>query len=1056
MFALLPIVPPIIAGKKVVVMLYPEKETPVLTPELFRSPGPEYRAAPFWAWNCALRQETLNRQIDCMKEMGFGGFHMHVRVGLETEYLSDPYMALIRGCVEKAKETDMLAWLYDEDKWPSGFAGGLVTKDPTLREKFLLFTLRPYGEGTVQTVDDSSARADRAENGTLLGRYAVTLDDAGCLAAYRRLAEGETAPEGAALRYAYLETQTPSAWFNLQSYVDTLSPAAMRKFIEVTHEQYLSAVGADFGGTVPAIFTDEPQFARKQTLADPFLPQDVILPWTTDFCRTYQETFGEDILDFLPELFWELPAGVSAARWRYHDHVAERFASAFADTVGQWCGEHNIMLTGHMMEEDNLHSQTAALGDCMRSYRSFQLPGIDMLCDGRNLNTAKQAQSACHQYARPGVLSELYGVTNWDFPFRRHKLQGDWQAALGVSVRVPHLYWVSMRGEAKRDYPASIGHQSPWYREYAYLEDHFARISSAMTRGNPVVRIGVVHPVESYWLHWGPNAQTKAVRDELDERFSQLTDWLLFHQLDFDFICESLLPGQFDPDGEGFAVGAMRYDVVIVPNLETIRSATLAALRQFRAKGGTVLFAGNLPDCVDAEATRDALDFALETPKSLCPWSRVELLRALEPWREISLTKNGVPVHNVISQLRQDGDARWLFLCHVFDEKKYFVTDARQYEIRLRGAWSAETYDTLTGEISSCPARIVRGWTVLPWRAYPQDSLLLKCTPAAEDSPLPSGGRKSKALPGNRRTPLPGKLPVTLQEPNVLVLDQPRWSLDGGDWQPEEEILRIGDRCKKMLGFENEIARGCQPWVLRGDPAARPSHSLRLRYVISSAVSAAPVTLAAEDLETLRITWNGAEIPARAAGWYVDEAIQTVVLGPLRGGENLLELEIPFGKITPTEVCYLLGDFGAEVRGRFASVIAPVRELAFGDWTGQGLPFYGGSVTYHAVIQGAGSPLALEVPHFTLPVLGVDLDGARRGVIAISPWRCDLGSPPAGDHALDIVAFGNRLNTFGMLHNANFTETWVGPNCWREHGCHWTYEYRLTPSGILVAPEIQG
>ena len=79
------------------------------------------------------------------------------------------------------------------------------------------------------------------------------------------------------------------------------------------------------------------------------------------------------------------------------------------------------------------------------------------------------------------MLSELYGVTNWDFDFRGHKLQGDWQAALGVTVRVPHLTWTSMAGEAKRDYPASIGSQSPWYREYSYLEDHFARVTTAMT-----------------------------------------------------------------------------------------------------------------------------------------------------------------------------------------------------------------------------------------------------------------------------------------------------------------------------------------------------------------------------------------------------------------------------------------------------------------------------------------------------------------------------------------------------------------------------------------------
>lgn len=53
-----------------------------------------------------------------------------------------------------------------------------------------------------------------------------------------------------------------------------------------------------------------------------------------------------------------------------------------------------------------------------------------MLYDSRELNTAKQAQSVVHQYGREGMLSELYGVTGWEFDFRGHKLAGDWQAAL--------------------------------------------------------------------------------------------------------------------------------------------------------------------------------------------------------------------------------------------------------------------------------------------------------------------------------------------------------------------------------------------------------------------------------------------------------------------------------------------------------------------------------------------------------------------------------------------------------------------------------------------------
>ena len=158
-----------------------------------------------------------------------------------------------------------------------------------------------------------------------------------------------------------------------------------------------------------------------------------------------------------------------------------------------------------------------------------------------------------------------------------------------------------MNGEAKRDYPASIGHQSAWYPEYSFIEDHFARVNTAMTRGKADIRIGVIHPIESYWLHYGPNDQTFAVREQLDTYFDDITNWLLYGTLDFDYICESLLPEQYKPTEKGFTIGEMCYDVVIVPGCETLRSTTLAALREFAAKGGKIIMMGSAPTLIDAK-----------------------------------------------------------------------------------------------------------------------------------------------------------------------------------------------------------------------------------------------------------------------------------------------------------------------------------------------------------------------------------------------------------------------------------------------------------------------
>src|SRR6187455_1211353 len=105
--------------------------------ELFLEPTMEYRGKPFWSWNGKLDREELIRQIQVMKEMGFGGFFMHSRTGLVTEYLGTEWFELINACADEAEKLGMEAWLYDEDRWPSGTAGGIVTQEPKFRLKFI-------------------------------------------------------------------------------------------------------------------------------------------------------------------------------------------------------------------------------------------------------------------------------------------------------------------------------------------------------------------------------------------------------------------------------------------------------------------------------------------------------------------------------------------------------------------------------------------------------------------------------------------------------------------------------------------------------------------------------------------------------------------------------------------------------------------------------------------------------------------------------------------------------------------------------------------------------
>lgn len=233
------------------------------------------------------------------------------------------------------------------------------------------------------------------------------------------------------------------------------------------------------------------------------------------------------------------------------------------------------------------------------------------------------------------------------------------QMGLGVTVRVPHLSWVSMKGEAKRDYPASIGYQSPWWKDYAYVEDHLARVCTALTRGKPVVRVGVIHPIESYWLHWGPEDQTSGVRQERNRQFQSLTQWLLMGSIDFDFISESLLPSLCPQGDAPLKVGEMAYDAIVVPACETLRSTTLARLEAFRQAGGRLIFLGDAPELEDAVPSRRGR--ALWQASAHAAFSQKAVLEALRDVRIVDIRNaDGTRTDNLLHQLRRDGDGLFL------------------------------------------------------------------------------------------------------------------------------------------------------------------------------------------------------------------------------------------------------------------------------------------------------------------------------------------------------------------------------------------------------------
>ncbi|MBO5293947.1 MAG: hypothetical protein J6B71_01670 [Clostridia bacterium] len=1027
-------------------MLYKKNGKQKLERELFEHPTSEYRGTPFWAWNTKLEKGELLRQIDEMKSMGFGGYHIHSRAGMATEYLGRDFMDMVKLCNEKAKQEGMLTWLYDEDRWPSGCAGGFVTRNPKYRQKFILFTQHQKTD----TVD----RQTGYETGKpyLLASYDVSLNADGTLNHYKRISEDAVA--AGTKWYVYVCTPELTGRYNGQTYVDTMDEEAIAEFLRITYDAYYREIGKDFGKSVPAIFTDEPQFCLKQTLAFAESQQEITLPWTHTFAESFKETYGTDLLEHLPQLLWDLPNGKpSRVRVCYHDHACERFTRAFMDQCGAWCRAHGIALTGHVMREDFLAWQTEALGETMRTYRGFDIPGIDVLCDETLFATAKQCQSVVHQKGAEAMLSELYGVTGWDFDFRHHKYQGDWQAALGVTVRVPHLTWMCMKGCAKRDYPASIGYQSAWYSEYSHIEDHFARVNTAMTRGTPIVRVAVIHPIESFWLHYGPSENTAEAREQLQYNFDCVTNWLLRGTVDFDYISESLLPEQYRKTEDAtLGVGKMQYDAVIVPGLETIRSTTLEALETFVSKGGKLIFMGACPKFADAEES--------DRPKKLydrahkIPFSSVALLDAVKEEREVMIRDGeGKMTDNLICQMRRDGNGKWLFVAHARTAKQPYGYQRgdnslvpQELRITVKGEYKPMLYDTISGEILPVAFCLRDGNTVISKTVYESDSLLLRLEECEHtpDAVMPTAKRRVI-----KKIDFKEKAEYSLSEDNVMVLDMAELSFDGKTWGALEEILRIDKKLRDERGYPLVNGRDMQPWLM---PKEKITEFPYLRFTFESEIEA-PCRLACEEL--CELIFNGDVLPiSYDGGYYTDRTIRTVSMPNLKKGQNELVVRVPFGKTVSMENMFLLGSFGVRVEGCRCVVTKLPEKLCFQSLTTQGMTFYGANLTYKTAFElDRDGDIVVRAERYLGALLSVRIDGKDMGKIVFSPYRLLCKGLKAGKHTLELTFHGTRVNSFNALHNCGNSD-WIGNDFWYSTENAWSYEYCLKEIGVLKSPVI--
>ena len=1009
----------------------------------FKNPDNTLRGKPFWAWNGKLEKEELLRQIQVMKEMGFGGFFMHSRVGLETEYLGEEWFKLIEACTEKAVELDMEPWLYDEDRWPSGTAGGKVTEKPEYRMKFLRLLKK----------EDDSADEDLYE----IARFKAEYSDLN-LKNY-----SSTEHDNWDLKFVVSEAKRDS-FYNGNTFVNTLSKEATDYFIKITHGKYKEKIPEKLFSSIKGIFTDEPHRGPLMSSFGGHLKNpEWGVPWCDDLADEYKKRFSDDILERLPELFFNMKGEkVSKIKWQFVELLQQLFLERFIVPVNEWCKKNNFILTGHVLQEDNLTGQTIMSGSVMRAYEHMEYPGIDVLGQfNKNFWLAKQLSSVARQTGKKWMLSELYGCTGWHMDFQGHKEVGDWQALFGVNLRCPHISWYTMKGQAKRDYPASILHQSGWWKDYNKVENYFARLSLILMQGDPECSVLVINPIESVWaqIHPGWNQGLRPGNEDieaLEKSYTKTFNLLMENKIDFDYGDENHIKeyGRVLNGNETFLnLNNSSYKYVIVSGLTTIRSSTLSVLENFQNKGGKIFLMGTPPEYCDALKSDRAIKLFEKTEKL----NKENIHSILNRQKLIRVSDaKGKIIKDIYLQIRKTEDRHFFVLLNTNREKIFRNVKIQLYISGFLNEWQIRTGDVYklsndSKEIHEIALDFHPGQEHI----FSVDKFDSQLKESKKNFILPRKDEQKEIL--LQQT----DFEYELKDLNVLVLDYASHKINDGEWSKEKEILKTDIAIRDFFKIARRSGQMLQPWfVSKKEIKKLGKVFIKFNFNVTHKPEG-PLWLALENSENLKVELNGNKINLdKEKEHWIDICFFKVPVNPdfIKIGVNQIILEMDFHKRTDIESIYLLGNFAVNIENEKPVLGRLPEKMKLNNLIYQGLAFYSSEISFTLDLEESGlqddfkklndgERVFIIFEDFTGGLIKISNSSGKSRAIMFKPYTADIAEILDGNK-LTISLILTRKNTFGPLHQNNLYPRTTGPRSFITEAEAFTDNYQLVPSGI--------
>lgn len=547
--------------------------------------GENLRVLCFWAWNGTMDYGEMKRQLKDFAEKGIGGVFIHSRAGLKIEYLSEDWFDAFGVAVEECAKLNLEVWIYDEDGWPSGFAGGKVfAASDDFKEKYL------------KSITVSAEECAKLKN--IIALYKETEQGYKLIAAEKDINNITLSGEYIAV-YATINPV----------YIDILNYDAVKYFINVTHEEYKKRFNQHFGKTIKGIFTDEPHFSPNG------------LPWGKYTERDFFNNNGYSIYDALPYMFYK-KGDYRVHRYNFWKNISYMMQNSYCKPYYEWCCKNGLDFTGHYACEEGQIDQISTNGGVMPLYQYQHIAGVDSLGNRlAPLPIFKQAEAVAWQLNNKKVLCETYACSGYDSTFSDILWIWGYQATMGVNIPCLSISMYSLTGTRKRDYPTFFSYQMPWWKNFNKLCSFIDFINNKMHNSNKEDGILLIHPKTSIWCEKGSEAEIEEKKISSD--FRVLTEALVDLQKSFDYGDEDILANNFKICERKLSVGKVKYNTVIVPPMCNIEKSTLDIIREFSRYGGKVIFINELPVLIGAmPAQKNSFDF-----EKICLTLRIDMLR---------------------------------------------------------------------------------------------------------------------------------------------------------------------------------------------------------------------------------------------------------------------------------------------------------------------------------------------------------------------------------------------------------------------------------------------